>query len=94
MALPASVAETAKSMFVGLQSNVSVGDYVKFVDQLHPNGLGEIVSCSHLQVKLRLFRVMDSVAMQSNFLSPLNTRDHPLASQDELIEVYRSSEEI
>jgi hypothetical protein len=55
MALPASVADTANSMFVGLQSNVSVGDYVKFVDQLHPNGLGEIVSCSHLQVKLRLF---------------------------------------
>jgi hypothetical protein len=94
MALPASVAETAKSMFVGLQSNVSVGDYVKFVDQLHPNGLGEIVSCSHLRVKLRLFRVMDSVAMQLNFLSPLNTRDHPLASQDELIEVYQSSEEM
>ncbi len=38
--------------------------------------------------------MMDSVAMQLNFLSPLNARDHPLASQDELIEVYRSSEEI
>jgi hypothetical protein len=40
MALPASVAETTKSMFVGLQSNVSVGDYVEFVDKLNPNGLG------------------------------------------------------
>ncbi len=81
-------------MFVGLQSNVSVGDYVKFVDNLHPNGLGEIVSSSNTDVKLRLFQVMDSIAMQLNFLSPLNTIEHPLASQDEIIEVYQSSEEM
>jgi hypothetical protein len=37
---------------------------------------------------------MDSVAIHLNFLSPLHTRDHTLASQDELMEVYQSSEEI
>ena len=40
------------------------------------------------RIKVRLFNVMDSAALMSNFLQPLNTRDHPLASQNEVVEVY------
>ena len=40
------------------------------------------------RIKLRLFNMMDLAALMSIFLQPLNNRDHPLASQNEVVEVY------
>jgi hypothetical protein len=37
---------------------------------------------------------MDSTAVQWKYLTPLNPRDQPLASQHEIVKVYQSSEEM
>jgi hypothetical protein len=88
-ALP--VADCALRMFSELQRVVSIGDYVKFSDHSNLSGLGEIVEVNHDRIKLKTFRHLDSATMQSHSLSPLNPRDHPLASQDEMVEVYQTT---
>ncbi|MFO0446190.1 MAG: hypothetical protein ACK51L_00830 [bacterium] len=82
-------------MVNNLQRHVTVGDFVKFFDShCHSTmGLGEIVNDGTDRVRIKLFHFMSSEVMQSNFVPPINPRDYPLASQDEIQEVYQSSEE-
>lgn len=85
-----SVADCTLRMFSELQRVVSIGDYIKFSDHSNLSGLGEIVEINRERIKLKTFRHLDSATMQSHSLSPLNPRDHPLASQDEMLEVYQT----
>jgi len=84
-------------MLIELQQHVSVGDYVKFY---HPHcqfttpGFGEIVKDVSDRILVKLFNFMSSAILQSYFLPPVNARDYPLASQDELLEVYQTSDEL
>jgi len=76
-------------MVNNLQRHVTVGDFVKFFDShCHSTmGLGEIVNDGTDRVRIKLFHFMSSEVMQSNFVPPINPRDYPLASQDEIQEV-------
>jgi hypothetical protein len=67
-----SVADSASRMFSELQRRVSIGDYIKFSNDLHPMGLGEIVEVNHNIIKLKIFRQLDSATIKSYSLSPLN----------------------
>jgi hypothetical protein len=75
-----------------IQSYVQVGDYVKLN---YEHGLGEVIgSGPEDRVVIRLFKRMDSATSRRFFIRPVTVEDCPLASQDGMIEVYQSSDEI
>lgn len=80
-------------MQAAIYSHVSIGDYVRFfsTDNL---SLGEIIHCGTEQVRVKLFRLMTSEILQRFKLRAINSTDYPLASQDNISEVYQTSEEI
>jgi hypothetical protein len=62
-----------------IQSNVQVGDYVKFN---YENGLGEVIgSGPEDRVVIRLFKRMDSATLRCFFIRPVTVEDFPLASR-------------
>jgi len=75
-----------------IQSNVKVGDYIKFS---RPNGagLGEIIHDHPDKVHVRLFYEMDTVTMHRFFLSLITDVAFSVASQNAVLEVYQSSDE-
>lgn len=78
-----------------LQCHAQVGDYVKFSYQSnHDEGIGEITNSSSTRVKVKLFRSMTSAILQRRSLTPINANDFPLASQDNMLEVYKSCDDI
>jgi hypothetical protein len=82
-------------MMNAIQCNAQVGDCVKFTRQSsHDDGIGEITHSSPTKVKVKLFRSMSSAILQQYSLRSINAIDFPLAFQDNLLEVYKSSDEI
>lgn len=69
-----------------IQWSLRIGEYVKFISE-SSNGLGEIISSTEATVTLRLFKVIDSNTLQRFFIRPNN-------NEDELIEVYQSTDEV
>ncbi len=89
-----SITDIANGLFLDLKPVVTSHDCVKFLHSSNSTGLREIVDANCSKIKLRLFQLMDSMTLSSHFLQPLNTRDHPLASQDEVLEVYQTLDEV
>ncbi len=71
-----------------------VGDYIKFIRTNVGDVLGEISYRNSERVKVKLLRAMNSVILQWFNVTPINQTDFPLASQDNVQEVYQSSDEI
>lgn len=86
----ASVAECALNALSEMQRAVSIKDYIKFTNPIHPNGVGEVVSVTSDRIELQLFRCINSEVLTRYSIAPLNPRDHPMASQDEMVEVYQT----
>jgi hypothetical protein len=62
-----------------IQSNVQVGDYVKFN---YEDGLGEVIGSGPVdRVVIRLFKRMDSATLRCFFIRPVTVEDFPLASR-------------
>jgi hypothetical protein len=78
-------------MMIAIQNNVQVGDYVIF-SSTNRNGMGEIVSASATTVHVKIVKEMDSSTLQDFNISPITPTDFPLASQDGLVEVYKTQE--
>jgi hypothetical protein len=89
-----SIIELANCLFADLKRVVSSHDCVKFFHGGNFMGLREVVESNDDEIKLRLFQFMDSMTLTSNLLQPLNSRDHPLASQDKVMEVYQTMDEV
>ncbi len=73
-------------ILASFQSNFKAGEYVKFMTG-STNGLGTIISGNQETVIVQLFKSMDSETLQRFHLRP-NT------NEDEIPEVYQSSEQI
>jgi hypothetical protein len=78
-----------------IQTCVNVGDYVTF-NPLPSNiiGLGEIVGAERNRLKVKLFKAMDSEAVQRYMIKPIAATQYTIATQDGMLEVYLTSEEI
>jgi hypothetical protein len=78
-----------------IQTCVNVGDYVTF-NPLPRNiiGLGEIVGAERNRLKVKLFKAMDSEAVQRYMIKPIAATQYTIATQDGMLEVYLTSEEI
>lgn len=78
---------------LAIQNNVQVGDYIIFSSYV-TNGMGEIVWASAAKVRVKLVKEMDSLILQQFNLPPVSQENFPLASQDGLVEVYQTQEEV
>jgi hypothetical protein len=85
-----SVLDWSHRMFSELQRCISVGDYIKFSNETYPMGLGEVVDGNIENVKVKIFLPIDSATLRSYSLPPLDPITYPLASQDEMVEVYQT----
>ncbi len=86
--------ERASSVLPELQRMVTIGDYIQFNDASHLIGLGEVVDSTPERFHVKIFKAMDSTVMRSYSLPPMNPRDHPMASQDEMVEVFQTAESL
>jgi hypothetical protein len=85
-------------MIEDLRSSIQVGDYIKFLCNNASNNsnfsLGEVIHCNTQSVKVKLFHPMDSATLQRFTLQPISPTEYPLAFQDQMLEVYKSSTEM
>ena len=78
-----------------IQRHVIVGDYIKFQLEADVDSrLGEIIRYQQQTVRVRLFQVMDLATLQRFFIAPITSQECPLASQDDMVEVYQTKTEI
>jgi hypothetical protein len=57
-------------------------------------GLVEIVGTESSRLKLKLYKAMDSDAVQRYMIKPIASTQYNIAAQDGMLEVYLTSEEI
>jgi hypothetical protein len=78
-----------------IQRSFEVGDYIKFLsNNSDHHGLGEVIHSTGKGVKVKIFCPVDSAILQRFTLRPINPTDHPLAYNDQVVEVYKTLEEI
>jgi hypothetical protein len=76
-------------MMLAIQKNVQVGDYVIF-SSTNANGKGEIVFALATTIRVKIVKEMDSSILQHFNILPITSMDFPLASEDGLVEVYKT----
>jgi hypothetical protein len=85
-------------MFNDFQRSIQVGDFIKFIQRnanrcnSHNNGYGEVISSDLQRLKVVLFQTMDSETLQKYNLQPINPSEIPLAFEDRITEMYKTSE--
>jgi hypothetical protein len=80
-------------ILAAIQKNVQAGDSVKFQSG-NFHRLGIVVSVDTATVSVRLFKDMDSATLNRYCLRPIVAEEYPLAAQDQVAEVYLTSDEL
>jgi hypothetical protein len=73
--------------------NVQTGDSVKFQSS-NGHSLAIVVSVETAGVLVCLFKYMDSAALKLFCHRPVIAEHYPLSAQDEVVEVYQTSDEL
>jgi hypothetical protein len=68
------------------QISLGIGEYDKFKAS-HGNVLGAFIGCNHNAIKLQVFKAINSEIMQCYHV-------RPISNEDNIPEVYQSSEDI